>query len=85
MLSAQGADFSRMFTELIAAFAWGGVEVGRRLRNVREFAEALATVLALEENQGGGGGAGGGGGGNGVDFRRQGLASLLLTERRGTP
>ena len=45
MLSSQGAAFSRMFKELIAAFAWGGVESGRRLRNVREFAEVLEEEL----------------------------------------
>ena len=48
MLNEQGAAFSRMFKELIAAFV-GGVETGRRLRNVREFAEELAMTMEDDE------------------------------------
>ena len=44
MLNEQGPAFSRMFKELIADFAWGRVETGRRLRNAREFAEALVEM-----------------------------------------
>jgi hypothetical protein len=40
MLNEQGASFSRMFKELIAAFV-GGIETGERLRNARVLAEAL--------------------------------------------
>ena len=43
MLNEQGPAFSRMFKERIAGFV-GGVETGRRLRNVREFADALVAL-----------------------------------------
>jgi hypothetical protein len=47
-LGTQGSASFRMFKELIAEFM-GHVEVGRRLRNVREFAEVLASLPERED------------------------------------
>jgi ankyrin repeat protein len=45
MLSSQGPLAARTFKERIEEFAWGRVEKGRRLRNVREFAEIMEAIF----------------------------------------